>query len=151
MALSPTTRLLATATHEKYKQRTSLLLFNCISLEPFLKIETDIPGFSHLGFSADGSQLWSVTDDQRLECFELTTGGILQHVAGVHRGACNALAMHPEMRCLSTGEAGGSLSCGDASAALSHLLVLMIFIVVESHCKSAGYEVDCLDTCMHPT
>lgn len=45
LAVSPDGRYLATVARDPYRSITSILLFHCTTLEPYMRIETDTPVF----------------------------------------------------------------------------------------------------------
>lgn len=96
LALSADQRYLVTATHDQFKSLTSLLLFHAATLEPYMRIETDVKSFLKLGFTHDGRHLWALTAANQLLAFELQDGTIVRVMAGLHRQPATCFATHPQ-------------------------------------------------------
>jgi hypothetical protein len=52
-------------------------------LAPYMRLDTDLPGFTARAFSPDGRELLALSSDQRLERFDLASGHVLQQVEQV--------------------------------------------------------------------
>ncbi len=46
---------------------TALLIFHGTTLEPYMRIETDVQSFTRLAFNLDGSELWTLSDATMLD------------------------------------------------------------------------------------
>lgn len=60
-------------------------------LAPYMRLDTELPGFTALAFSPDGRELLALSSDRRLERFDLASGHVLQQVEQVRAGS---LALH---------------------------------------------------------
>ncbi|MEW5300015.1 MAG: hypothetical protein WDW36_002979 [Sanguina aurantia] len=105
LAASGDGKFLATPSYDPHQRVTSLLIFRTPGLEPFMRIATDVRAYLRLAFTHDSSQLWAVSDEDRLDRFELGAGRVVQQVEAIHRPGVTSLAMDPLGRFAVTGGA----------------------------------------------
>ena len=100
MAASADGRYLATTSHDAYHRTTSLLVFHALTLEPYLRIETDVGAFTRLAFGGPGSgEVWALTDGNRLDRWgERKRPRLLAAVCTVGKSNAWAAALAEQLR-----------------------------------------------------
>jgi hypothetical protein len=107
LACSPDGRLLAACAYEPGSLTATLLLFHAGNLEPYMRIETDVTTFTQISFDPAATELLGVTDDRRLERYDIVSGKKVGSITGLHRITTHSLDCHAASHVLATGGADG--------------------------------------------
>mmetsp|Transcript_2561 Transcript_2561/g.6727 ORF Transcript_2561/g.6727 Transcript_2561/m.6727 type:complete len:950 (+) Transcript_2561:248-3097(+) len=107
LACSPDGRLLAACAYEPGALTATLLLFHAGTLEPYMRIETDVAAFTQIAFDPAATELMGVTKDRRLERYDIVSGKKVGSTTGLHRITANSLDCHADSQALATAGADG--------------------------------------------